>query len=55
MYWQYIPQIPVLVILKDMHQRISLPKAAVLAWTMLVRTMKTESLSGLPCWQFNTS
>lgn len=36
-YWQYLPEIPVLLSLKEMHHIISLLKAA---WTVLVRTIK---------------
>lgn len=36
-YWQYLPGIPVLLTLKEMHQSISLLKAA---WTVLLRTIK---------------
>lgn len=46
-YWQYLPEIPVLAILKEMHQSISLLKVAVLAWTVLMQAIKTESSSGL--------
>lgn len=36
-YWQYLPEIPVLLTLEEMHHIISLLKAA---WTVVVTTIK---------------
>lgn len=47
-YCRYLPKIPVLIILEEMYQSISL------MWPVLVRTIKNESCSIWSCWQLYT-
>lgn len=43
-YWENLSEIAILVILEEMHQRISLLKDAMQTQSLFVRTIKTEIL-----------